>query len=147
MEVSGQLHAPVALLSGERAPGTHWIGGWMGPRVGLDAVEKRKIMQCRVSKPDRLARSSTLIPTEGSRLLFPCREITELLIRMSRCHKWVLCRTSKYIGKLKLFWITVQCDNHGSLNGVCFIGLITCVACKITGAGHSLGQYHRYIGS
>jgi hypothetical protein len=27
MEVSGQLHAPVALPPRERAPGTHWIGG------------------------------------------------------------------------------------------------------------------------
>jgi hypothetical protein len=22
----------------ERAPGTHWIGGWVGPRAVLDAV-------------------------------------------------------------------------------------------------------------
>jgi hypothetical protein len=27
----------------ERASGTHWIGGWMGPRAVLDAVVKRKI--------------------------------------------------------------------------------------------------------
>jgi hypothetical protein len=27
----------------ERAPGTHWIGGWVGPRAILDAVVKRKI--------------------------------------------------------------------------------------------------------
>jgi hypothetical protein len=27
----------------ERAPGTHWRGGWVGPRAGLDAVVKRKI--------------------------------------------------------------------------------------------------------
>jgi hypothetical protein len=27
----------------ERAPGTHWIGGWMGPRTVLDAVVKKKI--------------------------------------------------------------------------------------------------------
>jgi hypothetical protein len=27
----------------ERAPGTHCIGGWMGPRAGLDAVVRRKI--------------------------------------------------------------------------------------------------------
>jgi hypothetical protein len=27
----------------ERAPGTHWIGGWGGPRVVLDAMVKRKI--------------------------------------------------------------------------------------------------------
>jgi hypothetical protein len=26
----------------ERDPGTHWIGGWMGPRTGLDDEEKRK---------------------------------------------------------------------------------------------------------
>jgi hypothetical protein len=26
----------------ERAFGTHWIGGWMGPRTDLDAVEKKK---------------------------------------------------------------------------------------------------------
>jgi hypothetical protein len=27
----------------ERSPSTHWIGGWMGPRVALDTVVKRKI--------------------------------------------------------------------------------------------------------
>jgi hypothetical protein len=30
--------------SGERARSTHLIGGWVGPRVGLDAVKKRKIV-------------------------------------------------------------------------------------------------------
>jgi hypothetical protein len=27
----------------ERAPRTHWIGGWMGPKADLDAVARRKI--------------------------------------------------------------------------------------------------------
>jgi hypothetical protein len=36
MEVNGQLHAPAAILRRERAPGTHWIGGWVGSRAGLD---------------------------------------------------------------------------------------------------------------
>jgi hypothetical protein len=27
---------PQLLYPGERAPGTHWIGGWVGPRAGLD---------------------------------------------------------------------------------------------------------------
>jgi hypothetical protein len=27
-----------------RAPGTHCIGGWLGPRAGLDDVEKRKFL-------------------------------------------------------------------------------------------------------
>jgi len=36
--VSGQLHAPAALTPKERAPGTPWIRGWVGPRAVLDAV-------------------------------------------------------------------------------------------------------------
>jgi len=43
MEVSGQLHIPTGLPLGERALDTHWIGGWLGPRAGLDMVVKRKI--------------------------------------------------------------------------------------------------------
>jgi hypothetical protein len=36
----------------ERGPGTHWIGGWVGPRAILDAVMKRKIPSPRQeSKP------------------------------------------------------------------------------------------------
>jgi hypothetical protein len=31
----------------ERATGTHWIGGWMGPRTVLDAVVRRKIPSLR----------------------------------------------------------------------------------------------------
>ena len=33
--VSGQQHAPAALYPRER-PGTHFTGGWVGPRAGLD---------------------------------------------------------------------------------------------------------------
>ena len=33
--VSGQQHAPAALYSQERT-GTHFTGGWVGPRAGLD---------------------------------------------------------------------------------------------------------------
>jgi hypothetical protein len=36
---SGQFHTPAAL-----PPGTHWIGGWVGPRTGLDEVEKRHFL-------------------------------------------------------------------------------------------------------
>jgi hypothetical protein len=37
--MSGQFHAPADL-----PPGTHWIGGWVGPRAGLDDVKKRKFL-------------------------------------------------------------------------------------------------------
>jgi hypothetical protein len=30
------------LYSQARAPGVHWIGGWVGPRACVDAVENRK---------------------------------------------------------------------------------------------------------
>jgi hypothetical protein len=30
--------------SGERAPGTHWIGGWVNLRTGLDDVKNRKFL-------------------------------------------------------------------------------------------------------
>jgi hypothetical protein len=33
----------VSFAPRERALGTHWIGGWIGPRAILDAVVKRKI--------------------------------------------------------------------------------------------------------
>jgi hypothetical protein len=33
------------LLPSERTPDTHWIGGWVGLRVGLDTQAKRKIGQ------------------------------------------------------------------------------------------------------
>jgi hypothetical protein len=35
---------PGRFTPGERAPGTHWIGGWVGPRADLDDVEKRKFL-------------------------------------------------------------------------------------------------------
>jgi hypothetical protein len=64
MEMNVQLHV-AAVLRWERATGTHWIGGWVGSRVGLDAVEKRKFETCP-SSPQPVA-----IQTELSRL-FHC---------------------------------------------------------------------------
>jgi len=43
MEVSGQLCTPAVLPSVEVTPDTHWMGGWVGHRAGLDAVAKREI--------------------------------------------------------------------------------------------------------
>jgi hypothetical protein len=39
MEVGGERHAPVTLSPGKR-PGTHCIGGWVGPKAGLDGCGK-----------------------------------------------------------------------------------------------------------
>jgi hypothetical protein len=40
MEVSGQLLALAVLPPRKQSPGTHCIGGWMGPRTDLAAVGK-----------------------------------------------------------------------------------------------------------
>jgi hypothetical protein len=65
MEMKGQLHSP-----GATAPGTHFIGGWVGPRVGLD-VMKKGFLALPGIEPRPLgspARSLVAIPTELSRL-------------------------------------------------------------------------------
>jgi hypothetical protein len=61
---------PDCFTPGERAPGTHWIGGWVDPRAGFDAVEKTKILHSREWNPGRPARRITdlAIPTP---LFFP----------------------------------------------------------------------------
>jgi len=41
MEMSGLIHAPGSFNPG-RDPGTHWMEGWMGPRVGLGAVVRTR---------------------------------------------------------------------------------------------------------
>jgi hypothetical protein len=40
MGVIDQRHAPTALYPAERTPGTHWIGGRVGLRSGLDRGRK-----------------------------------------------------------------------------------------------------------
>jgi hypothetical protein len=35
---------PGRFTPGERGPGTHWIGGWVGPRGDLNDVQKRKFL-------------------------------------------------------------------------------------------------------
>jgi hypothetical protein len=44
-----------AFTPGERTPGTHWTGGWVGPRAGLDTEFRGKILcLCRGSNPEHI---------------------------------------------------------------------------------------------
>jgi hypothetical protein len=62
-----ELHAPAALPPKERSPGTHWLGGRVGPRVGLDAVEKRE-KSCTAGNQTRaVLRSVGRLPDNGRR--------------------------------------------------------------------------------
>jgi hypothetical protein len=54
---------PLPLYPRERAPGTHFIGGWVDPTAGLDDMEKRKILTLsglELPPPARPARSQSL---------------------------------------------------------------------------------------
>jgi hypothetical protein len=44
MGMSGQRQAPAALYLREWTPGTHWSGGWVGPRAGLDTDARGEIL-------------------------------------------------------------------------------------------------------
>jgi Ni,Fe-hydrogenase I large subunit len=48
MEVSGQLHAPVALLPGKEPHSTYWIGGWVDPRTDLKDQAKIILVTVRM---------------------------------------------------------------------------------------------------
>jgi len=62
MGVGGQRHAPVALPPGKR-PGTHCIGGWVGPRAGLDGFGKYHLHR-ESNDLLRAGRSGEQIPVE-----------------------------------------------------------------------------------
>jgi len=65
MEVRGQFHAPIALPTGKKNPGTHWMGDGVSPKTGQDAVVKRKIpCPSRDWNTDRPTRSLVAIPTD-----------------------------------------------------------------------------------
>jgi hypothetical protein len=52
--VSGQRHARPRFTPGERTPGTHCTGGWVGPRAGLDTDATGKLLcPCRGWNLDR----------------------------------------------------------------------------------------------
>jgi len=47
-----------------RRPGTRWVGGWIGLRVGLEAVAKINPSPCREWNPGRPARILVAILTD-----------------------------------------------------------------------------------
>jgi hypothetical protein len=64
MGPSRQRHAPAALCPGDRTPGTHCTGGWVGPRADVDTEVTGKnplpLPGIEPRPPGRPARSQTL---------------------------------------------------------------------------------------
>jgi hypothetical protein len=64
-----------------RATGTQWIGDWVGPRVGLDDVEKRKFLTVSGLELGRPARNQSLY-----RLRYPISKMEIILKRILQNH-------------------------------------------------------------
>jgi hypothetical protein len=60
MGVSGQRHTPAMFHPEERTPRTHWIGGWVDPRPGLDTEARGKTFASAGGSPGHPVRSQTL---------------------------------------------------------------------------------------
>jgi hypothetical protein len=74
---------PRPLSPSEIAAGTHWTGGWVGPRTGLDNVEKRKIEPGQ-SSPSlyRLSNSNSYLITT-SQCLFTFFSVKRALLQIN----------------------------------------------------------------
>jgi len=114
--VSGQQHASAALYPRER-PRTHFTGGWVDPRSGLDG---RKISSPPGSIPKRPARRSVAIPTEllGPQLVHLGRFITrthhdarsperQILKLYLSSHNWLVI-FALYYCLLRHYWLAEQ---------------------------------------
>jgi hypothetical protein len=81
---------------GERTPGTHWTGGWVGPRAGLDTEARGHILfLCRKWKPGRPLCSQTLY-----RLSYPS-SYTQLFVLKDVSQTSPLCPPTGYSGEYK----------------------------------------------
>jgi hypothetical protein len=68
---------PCRLTPRKRAPGTHWIVGWVEPRPGLDAVVKREIpSSCRDSNSRSSSPQPSGIPLRHPGSLVPVKCFT-----------------------------------------------------------------------
>jgi hypothetical protein len=107
-------HRP--LYPRETAPSTHWIGGWVGPRAGLDAVVKRKIPSpCGEWNPGRSARSLVTILTELPRLTLWDRQISSC--DMSK-HNGLLLSTGSDVGAITNWWSDLLLSK-AQVSGLC----------------------------
>jgi hypothetical protein len=85
----------------ERALGTNWIGGWVGPRAALDTVVKRKISSHR-----RESNSRTPIVQPVGQALFRLSHYIEL--SLTRLDEYSCLAKRKYLSTWELDSIAVK---------------------------------------
>jgi hypothetical protein len=72
MEVSGQLHA--GFTPGKKVVGTQVTGGWVGPKAGLDVLERRKThCPCQASGTEFLRHPACSLAIKLTKLAKICQ--------------------------------------------------------------------------
>jgi hypothetical protein len=92
----------------EKTSGSHWIGGWVGPRAGLDAVVKRKIPSPRrESNP----RTSIVQPV--------AQRYTDWAITALKIYRIATILPIAFYGYENLFLARRKCVEYGCLRRTC----------------------------
>jgi hypothetical protein len=79
---------PSCFTPGERAPGTHCLGGWVGPGIGLDDMNNRKILSLpglELQPLRRPAHSQLLYQLHYSNSVKVCHDITKVWLTVRSC--------------------------------------------------------------
>jgi hypothetical protein len=71
---------PLPLYPRGKSPGTHWVGGWVDPRAGLNEVEKRKFLTPPGLKLRPLGR-----PAHSQLLYRPPIKVLKITVSMCDC--------------------------------------------------------------
>jgi hypothetical protein len=101
MKWYGVVHAHIhiflilILVGGGKRPSTRWIGGWVGPRSGLDDMNKKKFLPLpglQLRTLGRAARSQSLyrLSYRGVRMYFNISEI-DIVIEVQGLETWNIC--------------------------------------------------------
>jgi hypothetical protein len=126
MEVSGQFYVSVAVPAGTIYSG-HWVGGWVGPRAGLDVSAKRSCLFKRNCKRSIAWHRTFEVLfwhlTVIVKLLTKC-----LYVGMRRRSRWPRRLRREYaVARLPGLRVSNPCGEHG-----CFV---CCDCCALSGRG------------
>jgi hypothetical protein len=104
MEMSGHIHIPATLSSGkERAPGTHCIGGWVGPRAILDTVAKENDIPTPALNWTMVVKLSFSLKQDFNYCVWGWVPVTTAWDSLGL---WMEETTSRYEGQLWMYWIS-----------------------------------------
>jgi hypothetical protein len=118
--VGGEWSAsrPRRSTPGKRGPGTHWIGGWVGPRTGLNDVEKRKflnVVRLELWPLGRLARSQSLYR------LYYLGSLFHIVLRLGMyvaLHPISLQAFKTWLSNTEILQVTQQFSKNGRIEDV-----------------------------